>query len=155
VLSKTLHSLGKSGLILVGGAFGLIRSLRLFENLAQNTRSVTENAALLKTLQAQVDTVHLALARLGTQTGELQSRLGQMATAMVTKDELDQTLEQVFGRFESSVEARFDHQSRSVDALRVMVSQTDELLERVLDGLEGMRTEDEAEAELDLTPAGG
>jgi hypothetical protein len=153
VLPKTLASLGKSGLILAGGAFGLIRSLRLLDNLARNTQSITENARVLETLQAQIDTVQLAVAGIGTQTGHLQARMDQMATAMVSKDELDQTLERLFGRLESGVEARFERQSRSVDALRVMVSQTDELLQRVLDGLEGMKVDDAAE--LDLTHAHG
>lgn len=161
LLTRTLQTLAKSGLILAGGAFGLVRSLRVLENLAQNTRGVTENGELLEALQARVDTIHLAVARLGTQGSQLQTQVDQMAAAMVTKAELDQTLEEVFGTLDRSVEDRFGRQSRSVEALRVMVGQTDELLQRVLDGLEGMTARDEVEdsaqtdARLDFTHARG
>jgi hypothetical protein len=155
-VSKTLSTLAKSGLILAGGIFGLLRSLRILENLARNTSAVTANAAAVDTLQAHVDTVHLAVARLGTETGQLQTRIdriaGDMDTRMVTRAELDQALERAFGKLERGVDDRFEHQSRSVEALRVMVGQTDELLQRVLDGLEATRAQNE---ELDLTHARG
>jgi len=64
---------------------------------------------------------------------------------------LSQTLDGVFGRLEQGVDARFEHQTQSVEALRMMVGQTDELLQRVLDGLESMKTENAAE--WDLTQA--
>ncbi|HEX4274342.1 MAG TPA: hypothetical protein VHZ74_03255 [Bryobacteraceae bacterium] len=145
-MSKTLFTVAKSGLILVGGAFGLFRSLRILDNLAENARTATENAAVLETLGARIDTVHLAVARLGAQSDQLQLKMDQM----VTKEELDQTLNRVFGRLQSGVDVRFEHQSRAVEALRMMVGQTDELLQRVLDGLELMKTEDDA---LNLTHA--
>jgi hypothetical protein len=153
-VSKTLSTLAKSGLILAGGIFGLLRSLRILENLVRNTNAVTANAAGMETLRAHVDTVHLAVARLGTETGQLQTRIDQMAvemdTRMVSRDELEQALERAFGKLERGVESRFEHQSRSVEALRVMVGQTDELLQKVLDGLEAVKAQDE---ELDLTHA--
>jgi len=95
-------------------------------------------------LEAQVDTLHLAMARLAGQTEQFERRLGQMGAQMVTKEEINQTLERVFGRVEDEVEARFEHQARSVEALRTMVGQTDELLQRVLDGLKSLREESEA-----------
>jgi len=117
---------------------------------------LTQNAAGMETLRARVDTIHVAVARLADQTAQLQNKLDQM----VTKDELSQTLDRVFGQLERGVDRRFEHQTRSVEALRTMVGQTDELLQRVLDGLESMRTDD-AEAEdgeqgrqWDLTQAG-
>lgn len=88
-------------------------------------------------IEARVDTLNVAVARLADQTEQLQSKLDRM----VTKDELSQTLDVVFGRMERGVDARFVHQARSVEALRTMVAQTDELLQRVLDGLESMKTD--------------
>jgi hypothetical protein len=122
---------GKSALIVIGAGFGVLRGLRAIGNITQNT-------AGLEALEARVDTVHLALARLADQAEQLQSRHDQM----ITRDELAQTLDRVFGRLEQGVDARFEHQTRSVEALRTMVAQTDELLQRVLDGLEAMKTED-------------
>lgn len=121
-------------LIVAGAGFGLIRGLRALGN-------ITSNAAGLETLEARVDTIHVAVARLADQTERLQIKLDQM----VPRDELTQTLDRVFGRIERRVEARFGHQTRSVEALRMMIGQTDELLQRVLDGLESMKTEGDSE----------
>lgn len=110
--------------------------------------NITQNAAGLETLQARVDTLHVAVARLADQAEQLRSRLDHA----VTKDELAQTLDRVFGPLERGIDARFEHQTRSVEALRMMVGQTDELLQRVLDGLESMRAESAAE-EGELTQA--
>jgi hypothetical protein len=134
LLAKTLSAAGKSALIVVGAGFGLFRSLRVLGSVSQNT-------AGLQTLQARVDTVHLAVARLSDRTEQLQLKLDQM----VTRDELSETLDRVFGRLERGVDARFDHQTRSVEALRLMVGQTDELLQRVLEGLESMNADGGAE----------
>jgi len=153
-LTRPVYTLAKSGLILAGSVFGLIRSLRILDHLAQNTRGVTANVEAIEALQARVETIHLAVATLGAQSGQLQAQIDRMATTMVTKAELDGTLERVFATLDRSVEERFDRQSRSVEALRVMVGQTDELLQRVLDGLEDMTSADEVQTHdrLDLAP---
>jgi hypothetical protein len=144
VLSKFLSTAGKSILIAVGAGFGLLRGLRVLG-------SISSNAAGLETLEARVDTIHVAVARLAEQTEQMQIKLEQM----VPRDELSQTLDRVFGRIERGVDARFEQQTRSVEALRMMIGQTDELLQRVLDGLESMKSEDDAvqDREWDLTQA--
>jgi len=145
LLSNTLRTAGKSALIVVGIGFGLLRSLRVIGH-------VTRNAAGLETLEARVDTINVAVARLADQTEQLQSNIHRM----VAKDELSQTLDEVFGRIERGVDVRFEHQTRSVEALRMMIGQTDELLQRVLDGLESMKADADGEQgrEWDLTQAG-
>jgi hypothetical protein len=148
LLPGTLKAAGRSLLIVVGAGFGLLRGLRALG-------TVTRNSAGLEMIEARVDTIHVAVARLADQTELLQSKLDRM----VTKDELSQTLDVVFGRSERGVDARFEHQTRSVEALRLMIGQTDELLQRVLDGLESMKAEaDDNERrtgrEWDLTQAG-
>lgn len=118
-------------LIAAGAVYGLLRGLRAFGDVTRNTSD-------METLHARVDTVDLAVARLAEQTEHLQNKLAQM----VTKDELSQALDRVFGQLERDVDARFENQYRSTEALRMMVGQTDELLQRVLDGLESMKTVD-------------
>jgi len=103
--------------------------------------SVTQNTAGLEILEARVDTIHLAVARLADQTEQLLLKLDQR----VTRDELSETLDRALGGLERGVDARFEHQSRSVEALRTMVGQTDELLQRVLDGLESAKAERDSE----------
>jgi hypothetical protein len=144
LLSKTLRTAGKTVLVVVGTGFELLRSLRALGN-------ITRNSAGLEMIEARVDTINVAVARLADQTEQLQSRLDRM----VTKDELSHTLDVVFGRMERGVDARFAHQARSVDALRMMIGQTDELLQRVLDGLESMKNDADGEQspEWDLTQA--
>lgn len=122
---------------MVGGGFGLLRGLRVFGDLAPNSAS-------LETLEARVDTIHIALARLSGQTEQLQLKLQQV----VTRDELSETIERVFGRLERGVDARFEHQTRSVEALRLMVGETDELLQRVLEGLESIKAENGGQADI-------
>jgi hypothetical protein len=143
MLSKALVAVGKTALIVIGAGFGLLRSLRAIDN-------ITRNAAGLETLGARVDTITVAMARLADQSEQLQSKLDQT----VTRDELSQTLDRVSVRLERGVDARFEHQTRSVEALRMMVEQTDELLQRVLDALESMKAENgEQGREWDLTQA--
>src|SRR6185437_8280286 len=120
-------TLGKSALIVLGAGFGLLRSLRVLGSDAQS-------AAGIATLSARVDTVNVAVARLADQTEQIQVTLHQT----VTRNELTQTLDRVFGQLEQGIEVRLEHQTRSVEALRTMIGQTDELLQRVLDGLESM-----------------
>jgi len=150
LLSRTFRTVGQSTLIAIGAGYGLLRSLRMLGN-------ITQNAAGLETLEARVDTINVAVARLAHQTEQLQEKFDHV----VTKDELAQTLDRVFGPLERGVDARFEHQTRSVEALRMMVGQTDELLQRVLDGLESIKTESamendehgEQNREWDLTQA--
>jgi hypothetical protein len=116
-------------LIAAGAAFGIVRGLRALKADAER--------ADLSVLEARIDSLHLAVARLGDQAEQFHSRLD----ASVTRAELSEMLDRVFGRLESEVDERFERQTRSVEALRLMVGQTDELLEKVLDGLESISNE--------------
>lgn len=122
-----LTTIGKSVLIAVGAGFGLFRGLR-------TPVGATGRSAELEVVKARIDALHLAVARLNDQAGQFHTRLENA----VTREELSQTLDRVFGTIEGEVDARFEHQTRSVEALRIMVGQTDELLQKVLDGLESI-----------------
>lgn len=106
---------------------GLLRGLRALGG-------ITGNSAELAVVKARIDALNLAVARLGDREEQFHARLENA----VTREELSQTLDRVFGKLESEVDARFEHQTRSVEALRQMVGQTDELLQKVLDGLESI-----------------
>jgi hypothetical protein len=121
-----LTTIGKSVLIAVGASFGLFRGLR--------TPGVAGKSVELEVVKARIDALNLAVARLSDQAGQFQTRLENA----VTREELSQTLDRVFGRIEGEMDARFEQQVRSVEALRLMVGQTDELLQKVLDGLESI-----------------
>lgn len=91
------------------------------------------------TLQARLEATHIALQRLTDQNRELQARLDER----VTRGELRQLVDAAMAKLESGLDERFGRQARSVEALRTMVGQTDELLERVLEGLEATEEDDE------------
>ncbi len=119
-----MSSTGRSAVIAVGAGFGFLRGLRVLGN-------INRNAARLGTIQARIDTIQVAIARLAEQTEQIQVNLNER----VTKEDLTATVERAFRQMESGFEIRFDQQNRSAEALRIMVGQTDELLQRVLDRL--------------------
>jgi hypothetical protein len=129
-LRLLLTTIGKSVLIAVGAGFGLFRGLRALGG-------ITEKGAELEVVKARIDVLNLAVARLSDQAEQFHTRLEDV----VTREDLSQTLDRVFGSVEGEVDARFEHQTRSVEALRLMVGQTDELLQKVLDGLESIRND--------------
>lgn len=128
LLSKALTTIGKVSLIVAGASFGLVRGLHLSKNAAGNRTD-------LELLKARIDALDLALASLGKRIEEAHCRMDRT----VTQDDLAHTLDRLFGKLETEVDERFERQNRSVEALRLMVGQTDELLQKVLDGLESMR----------------
>jgi len=62
----------------------------------------------------------------------------------VMRDELSEALDRAFGQLKSGVDARFEQEARSVQALHAMIGQTDDLLRRVLDRIESVGREPEA-----------
>jgi len=123
LLAKGLTTLGKSVLIAAGLGFGVVRGLR-----------VLSESANLDQINSRIDSLNLAVAKLGDQAQQADARLN----GTVTRTELSEALDRVFGKLEGELDERFDRQTRSVEALRVMVGQTDELLQKVLDGLESI-----------------
>lgn len=121
-------------LILAGAGFGLLRGLRLLDGLADNSEA-------MRALKARIDGMELQIQALRSADEKLGGRL----ESAVTADDLSAALDQVFGRVQSQIDARFEDQVRSVEALRAMVGQTDELLERLLDRLESMKNDAELE----------
>jgi hypothetical protein len=128
-LSKALATLGKSVLIAAGAGIGLVRGLRGLNSAADR--------ANLSVVNARIDALSLAVARLGDQAEQLNQR----QDASVTRTELAETLDRVFGKLTNDVDERFERQTRSVEALHLMIGQTDELLQKVLDGLEAMEND--------------
>jgi hypothetical protein len=142
LLSKGLTTFGKSVLITAAAGIGLVRGLRGFNSAADR--------ADLAVVRARIDALSLAVARLGDQSEQLSAR----QEASVTRTELAETLDRVFGKLTSDVDERFERQTRSVEALHLMVGQTDELLQKVLDGLDAISNDAiENDRPLTQTPA--
>jgi predicted nuclease with TOPRIM domain len=130
---KFLTTAAKAAFIIAGVGFGVLRGLRLLDGLTDPTPE-------LSAIRERLEGIQLEITALQARDSQLQSKTEQA----VTRDELSSALEKASVAIYSAVETRFEEQTRSVEALRAMVTETDELLERVLDRLEAMRNEAEA-----------
>ena len=136
LLPKCFTSTAKAVLILTGAGFGLLRGLRLLEGL-------TDNSAAVRAIEERLDGMQAQIQALQSTDERLQAGLESIVATSVTGDDLAAALDNSFARVQREVDARFEDQVRSVEALRAMVGQTDELLERLLDRLDSMRSETE------------
>ena len=84
---STLTTLGKSVLIAAGAVIGLMRGLRGFNSAS--------DGANLSVVKARIDALSLAVARLGDESEQLKAR----QEASVSRIELTETLDRVFGKF--------------------------------------------------------
>jgi hypothetical protein len=134
LLQKSFTATAKAALILAGAGFGLLRGLRLLEGLTDHADAVRAIEERLDAMQSQIHALQ--------SSGEIH---GARLESAVSADDLSAALDKAFLRVQSEIDARFEDQARSVEALRAMVGQTDELLERLLDRLEAMRSEAELE----------
>jgi len=115
-------------LVSVGFAYGVLRGVQIVGRLA-------DNSSAQKATDARVATLEMAVAGLGEQTRDIQARVA----SGVTKSEFAAGIEDAFNRIRFESEVRFEQSARSIEALREMVGQTDELLQKVLDGLEELQ----------------
>jgi hypothetical protein len=125
LLSSKLTIFGRSVLIAAGAAFELVRARRVPGTVASRSD--------LSRIEARIDSLGIAVAQLADQWQQFNARLD----AAVTRSELSETVDRVFAVIEGE-EERSERQTRSVEALRAMVGQTDELLQKVLDGLDAI-----------------
>ena|SRR5579871_4164706 len=83
-------------------------------------------------LKAQVRSQEARLGRLETQSERHESLLREMPT----RGELIAAMDDLLGKALSGLDTRLTAQARSIETLQMTVTQTDELLERVLESLD-------------------
>jgi hypothetical protein len=120
---------GKSVLLMAGAGFGLMKSLRVLANIGG---SIAQNAAKMEKFEARLNILDIAVSRLAQQQEQLQTAVDQR----VTREELNERWNRNLQELDRGVEEKFSRQAKSIEALRLMVGQTDELLQKVLDRLE-------------------
>lgn len=123
-----LRPIAKSLVITAGFAYGIARGL-------QSVMHSAGNSSVQKEFDARISTLEMAVAGLGDQTRYVEAR----AASSVTRSEYLAGIEDAVNRVRFDTEIRFEQNARSIEALRDMVVQTDELLQKVLDGLEELR----------------
>jgi len=132
LLRKTLTASAKVALIAAGAGFGLVRGLRLRAGIA-------DRSAAIQVLEERIDDLQLQIRGLRARDEQLQTGLERA----IRPEDLSAALDKALGRVQRGIDVRFEDQVRSVEALRAMVGHTDELLERLLDRLESMRSDAE------------
>ncbi len=136
-----LASIGKSALVVLGVGYSLTRAVRTLSAKQITTRRLAEAEERLASLEAVLPRT----------TESPQPGAAENPERFVTEAELNsavseamvETLDRVYTRMDAELRRRFTVQEQSVEALRAMISQTDELLERVLEGLETTRQENQ------------
>ncbi len=123
-----MRPIAKSLVVTAGFAYGILRGVQLIARIA-------DNSSVQKGFDARIATLEMAVAGLGDQSRYIEARV---ATA-VSRSEYAAGIEDALNRVRFDSEIRFEQNARSIEALRDMVVQTDELLQKVLDGLEELR----------------
>ena len=130
LLQSFLRSAGKSAVIMAGVGIGFFHALRMLaEEGAAGTAMGPPN---LDAVDHRLAAMELNLAKICQRTTLIEEKLEQTTSP----GQLSLAIDQAFLRLEEAFDARFESQARSVEALRLMVRETDRLLERVLEGLD-------------------
>ena len=80
-------------------------------------------------------------AGLETKLSRLENRVEQhdrQLRDVPSARQIQAAIERAFDRSATALEQRFSEQARSIESLKTMVSQTDELLEKVLDSIHSL-----------------
>ena len=88
-------------------------------------------------MAAQYSTLLKRIASLETLVAEHDAKLRHVPSTQQIVDAMDQ----VFERGATALHARFAEQTRALENLQAVVSQTDELLEKVLDSIYSLQPE--------------
>jgi hypothetical protein len=119
--------MGKSALIVAGLGYGLFRGLRAMAGPDDLT-------------------ARLQMADLATRLDHVERMVDEMSKRVtvhdfVTHEELAGAIDRATARIGGDLDRKFQAQSNAVNSLRAMISQTDVLLQRVLDGIENSESE--------------
>jgi len=115
--------------VLIGGFAAGALMRRGQWDLSAPSRSIERSA---RELQAQVRAHEHRLKRLESRTEAHEAKLQQIPSAA----ELASVMDELVGKAMSGLDARLSAQAHSIETLQTTVSQTDELLERVLESLD-------------------
>jgi hypothetical protein len=119
--------LGKSALIVAGLGYGLFRGLRAVAGPEDPSAGL------------QMEELAARLQQIERAVGEMSKR--DAVHDFVTHEELAAAIDRATARIGGDLDRKFQAQSNAVNSLRAMISQTDILLQRVLEGIENSESE--------------
>jgi|KBSSwiStaDraftv2_1062776.scaffolds.fasta_scaffold113263_3 uncharacterized coiled-coil protein SlyX len=141
-MRKDLSVLSEVGIFLAGAlAVGLLTGRRRAAPPATPAaRTADEESPAIAALQRAVADMETRLAAQESTSaarfGHLEARLNEVPTT----DQIVGAMEQLLARTMSSLDERLTTQAQSIEVLKGTVSQTDRLLERVLESLDSLQT---------------
>lgn len=136
-MPQVLKAIGKSVLLTTGFAWAVCAVVTRNRPEGREEKEWDE-------IEGRLDRIERAIDLVAARSEE---------TDFITRTELTEKLGDLKHQIDHEVDARFECQSLSVEALRTMIRQTDSLLERVLGALgEAQQTEEETEP-VSISPA--
>ena len=140
-MQRALKSLPQVGLFLVGAAVGAL-------SVNKRLRMAADDSALRKDLEGSLAALE---RRLESQESAAASRFTEMETRLEehaaklsdvpSTTQIVAAMERLLSKALSSLDERLATQARSIEVLKTTVSQSDGLLERVLEALDTLQTE--------------
>lgn len=130
-MTQGLRIAGRSGWIFAGFAFGIGKVISTLLS------SQPDRHARLESLGIRIDEIGRSVARLEARTESLE----YSRESAISRTQLNAAIEEAFVPLVRDIDRRFGQNAESVEALRLMVGRTDELLGRVLEHLESMHHE--------------
>jgi hypothetical protein len=138
-MSRTISILPGVAAFLAGVAAGTLTGGRR-EYSGVDTAAIRDIKRALANLEARIATQEAAsngrLAQIETRLEDHAAKLADMPST----SQIVSAMEQLLSKTMSSLDERLTSQSRSIDTLKATVSQTDSLLERVLESLDSLQT---------------
>ena len=142
-MSKYLSLVPRMAFFFAGVAAGALAAPRR-ETAAGESADVRDLKAALSNLENRIATQESANANRLTQ---IEARLDEHAAKLSeipSTTQIVSAMEQLLARTMSSLDERLSSQAHSIDLLKTTVSQTDGLLERVLESLDSLQNETES-----------
>jgi uncharacterized coiled-coil protein SlyX len=136
------RSSSEAFIMLAGAATGFLRGLiyRPYERPAARPAAVDAHLeGRLRALETQIAEL-IACANSAPDAAPVPASPTDIVapTVTVSREEVDNAVDQALKRFEDKLEQRFSFQERAAETLRAMIAETDRMLERVLEGLNSM-----------------
>ena len=141
-MSKYLSLVPRTAIFLAGVAAGALTASR--KQSTGNGSDLRDLKASLSNLENRIAAQESANANRFTQIeARLDEHAGKLAEIPSTT-QIVSAMEQLLARTMSTLDDRLSSQAHSIDLLKTTVSQTDGLLERVLESLDSLQNETES-----------
>ena len=138
-MSKDSHLLSEVGIFLAGAiAVGILTARRTEPRRGpSDVGSVTKGFEEEQTKAAALDAALAArLAKIEERLNQHEARLAEIPSTQ----QIVAAMEQLISKMVNSLDERFKSQAQSIEVLKGTVTQTDGLLERVLESLESLQS---------------